>query len=84
MNRRRKLPKKGELEEHVVQKFPQACPYCDRPVLYDQFDLKVGENEIQCLSCKKTYIKVISDSVENSLAQNTPLLRRDGRKGKGK
>jgi len=48
-------------EEQVVQKFSYRCPYCDQSILYDQFDLKVGENEIQCPSCKKTYIKVVPD-----------------------
>jgi ATP-dependent DNA helicase RecG len=48
-------------EEQVIQKLPYRCPYCDQPISYDQFDLKVGENEIQCPSCKKTYIKVVPD-----------------------
>jgi hypothetical protein len=64
MNRRSKSHKKKEFEEQLVQKFPRCCPYCDQPVSYDQFDLKAGENEIQCLSCKKTYIKVITDCKE--------------------
>jgi biotin synthase-related radical SAM superfamily protein len=84
MNRRRKPHKNKEFEEQVVQKFPYGCPYCDRPVSYDQFELKAGENEIQCLSCKKTYMRVISDSARDNLVRNTPLPRRDGRKGKGK
>jgi len=50
-----------KLEEQVVQKFHYRCPYCEQPISYDQFDLKVGEKEIQCPSCKKTYIKVVSD-----------------------
>jgi DNA-directed RNA polymerase subunit RPC12/RpoP len=53
--------KKG-LEEQLIQKFSYRCPYCDRPVSYDQFDLKVGENEIQCPSCKKDYMKVVAPS----------------------
>ncbi len=53
--------KKG-FEEQLVQKFSYRCPYCDQPVSYDQFNLKIGENEIQCPSCKKIYIKVVSDS----------------------
>jgi Zn finger protein HypA/HybF involved in hydrogenase expression len=57
--------KKG-LEEQVIQKFPYRCPYCDQPISYDQFDLKVGENKIQCPSCKKTYIKVVSGSFKES------------------
>jgi hypothetical protein len=59
MIRRNKPHKKKELEEQLVQEFPYCCPYCEQPVSYDQFKLKVGENEIQCLSCKKTYIKVV-------------------------
>ena len=27
-------------------------------------DLKIGENELQCPSCKKIYIKVVGDSLE--------------------
>ncbi len=53
------------MEEQVVQKFPYRCPYCDQPISYDPFDLKVGENEIQCFSCKKIYIKVVSDPLKN-------------------
>ena len=52
---------KNVLEEKVIQTFPNRCPYCDQPISYDQFDLKVGENEIQCPSCKRNYIKVVSD-----------------------
>jgi len=51
-----------KFEEKVNQKFPYRCPYCDQIISYDQFDLKPGENEIQCPSCRKTYIKVISDA----------------------
>ncbi len=50
-----------KLEEQVIQKFAYRCPYCDQPISYDQFHLKMGENKIQCPSCKKTYIKVVSD-----------------------
>ncbi len=64
MIRRRKPQKKKELAEQLVQKFPHVCPYCGQPISYDQFDLKVGENEIQCFSCKKTYIKVVLDDAE--------------------
>jgi hypothetical protein len=82
MNRRRKPHKKNEFEEQLVQKLPYRCPYCDRPVSYDQFDLEIGENEIQCLSCKKTYIKVISDAQEITLAGKSPSLGgRGGREG---
>jgi len=62
MIRRNKGPKKKEFEEQLVQKFPYRCPYCDQPISYDQFDLKVEENEIRCFSCKKIYIKVVSNS----------------------
>jgi len=55
----------SKLEEQVIQKFPYCCPYCDQPVSYDQFDLKTGENEIQCPSCKKIFIKVVGDSFED-------------------
>ena len=50
-----------KLEEEIVHKFPYRCPYCDQVISYDQFDLKIRENEIQCPSCKKIYIKVVSD-----------------------
>jgi DNA-directed RNA polymerase subunit RPC12/RpoP len=56
---------KRKSEEQVIQKFPYRCPYCDQPVSYDQFDLKTGENEIQCPSCKKIFIKVVGDSFED-------------------
>ena len=60
------MRRKKELEEQVVQKFPCRCPYCDHPISYDQFNLKLGENKIQCPSCKKIYIKVVSNSIENN------------------
>jgi hypothetical protein len=50
------------LEEQLVQKFSYRCPYCNEPISYDQFNLKVGENEIQCPSCKKIYIKAVAPS----------------------
>jgi rubrerythrin len=50
-----------KLEEQMIQKFSYRCPYCDQPISYENYDLKVGENEIQCPSCKKIYIKVVSD-----------------------
>jgi len=46
-------------DEQIVQKFPHRCPYCDQIIAYETFDLKEGENAIQCPSCQKTYIKVI-------------------------
>jgi rubrerythrin len=51
-----------EIEEQLVQKFSYRCPYCNEPISYDQFNLKVGENDIQCPSCKKIYIKVVAPS----------------------
>jgi len=84
MIRRGKPQEKKKFEEQLVQKFPHCCPYCDRPISYDQFDLKMGENEIQCLSCKKTYIKVVSDPIGNNLAWKNPLPRQGTRKGRGK
>ena len=53
-----------KLEEQVVQKFSCRCPYCDQPISYDDLNLKIGENEIQCPSCGKIYIKVVSDFLE--------------------
>lgn len=52
---------KPKLEEQVVQKLSHRCPYCDQPVSYDPFDLKIGENKIKCPSCKEIYIKVVSE-----------------------
>jgi len=54
--------KKTDSEEQLIQRFSYRCPYCDQAVSYDPFDLKVGENEIRCSSCKKTYIKVVEPS----------------------
>jgi len=53
-----------KLKEQLIQKFPYRCPYCDQPISYDEINLKVGENEIQCPYCKRIYIKVVSDSFE--------------------
>lgn len=64
MIRKSKPKKKKGLKEQLVQKFPHGCPYCDRAVSYDQFELKAGENEIRCPSCKKIYVKVILDDEE--------------------
>jgi DNA-directed RNA polymerase subunit RPC12/RpoP len=49
-----------ELKEEVLQKFPYRCPYCDQPVSYDSFELKEGENSIQCPSCLKTYVRILT------------------------
>ena len=54
-----------ELKEQVIQKLPYRCPYCDEPVSYDQ--LKEGENTIECPSCQKTYIKVVSKPSEDEI-----------------
>jgi transposase-like protein len=54
--------KKKTLEQ-VIQKLPYRCPYCDQPISYDQFNLKVGENAIKCPCCKKTYIKLVASSL---------------------
>jgi len=54
--------KKKTLEQ-VIQKLPYRCPYCDQPISYGQFNLKVGENAIKCPSCKKTYIKLVAPSL---------------------
>ncbi len=53
---------KKKLKEQVVQKFPHRCPYCDQIVSYEKFDLKSGENEIECPTCKRTYIKLVAPS----------------------
>ncbi len=53
------------MEEQAVQKFSYRCPYCNQPISYDPFDLKVGENEVQCPSCKMIYIKIVSDPLKN-------------------
>ena len=57
------MNRKKLLEEQIVQKFPYRCPYCDHPISYEQFNMKVGENKIKCPSCKKKYIKVVSDGL---------------------
>jgi Zn finger protein HypA/HybF involved in hydrogenase expression len=45
--------------EQIVQKFPYRCPYCNEIVSYEKLDLKLGENEIECPSCKKIYVKIM-------------------------
>ena len=54
--------KKKTLEQ-VIQKFPYRCPYCEQPISYDQSNLKVGENEVICPSCQRTYIKLVTPSL---------------------
>ena len=66
-------------EEQVIQNFPHRCPYCDETISYDTFDLKPGENEIECPSCKKIYIKIISDSL-NGPEHSSSSKKKAGRK----
>jgi uncharacterized Zn-finger protein len=63
-------------KEEIVEKFPHRCPYCDQPISYDPFDLKVGENEVQCPSCKKIYIKIFSGSLEKPLRERKKRRRK--------
>jgi len=51
-----------KLKEQIMQEFPHRCPYCEKTITYEQFNLKAGENEIKCPSCKKKYIKVVAPS----------------------
>jgi DNA-directed RNA polymerase subunit RPC12/RpoP len=69
---------KKKFEEQVVQEFPYRCPYCGQPVSYDRLDLKIGENEIQCPSCKKKYIKVVLD---RSPSPSPSSVKGEGKKG---
>ena len=55
--------KKG-FDEQMIQSFSHRCPYCDQPVSYDHVALKEGENSIQCPSCNRIFIKVVSDLLE--------------------
>jgi rubrerythrin len=71
---------KKKLEEQVVQKFLHRCPYCDQPIFYDQFDLRDGENEVRCPSCKKVYIKVVGDRFEKGFPRKK--VDRKGKKRK--
>jgi DNA-directed RNA polymerase subunit RPC12/RpoP len=50
------------MEESVVQKLDYRCPYCDRIISCEEFDFKIGENEITCPSCRRIFIKVVLDS----------------------
>ena len=84
MTGRNKHHTRKECEEQVVQKFPYGCPYCDHPISYEQFDLKAGENEIRCVLCNETFIKVVSEPIRNNLTRKTPLPGREGIKGRGK
>jgi transposase-like protein len=53
-------------EEQIIQKLPYRCPYCEQPISYDQFNLKVGENEVKCPSCQRTYIKLVAPLLTES------------------
>jgi len=53
-------------EEQIIQKLPYRCPYSEQPISYDQFNLKVGENEVKCPSCQRTYIKLVAPSLTES------------------
>jgi ribosomal protein L37AE/L43A len=64
----RSMRRKKGLEEQMIQKFSYRCPYCEQPVSYDQMDLRAGENEIKCPSCKKEYIKVVFNGSPSSSA----------------
>jgi hypothetical protein len=55
---------KNGLIDTIVQSFPHRCPYCDQLVSYDSFDLKEGENRIQCPSCKRAFIKIVSGHIK--------------------
>lgn len=68
---REALPMKRKKQEHVIQRFPHRCPYCDQSISYDQYDLREGDNEIHCPSCKKTYIKVVSNATEEAEAEGS-------------
>ncbi len=50
-----------EGEKILIQSWPSRCPYCDEVVSYDAFPLVEGENVIVCPSCRKTFIKIVSD-----------------------
>jgi DNA-directed RNA polymerase subunit RPC12/RpoP len=65
-----------ELEEQIIQKFLYRCPYCDQPISYEQIHLKIGENEIECSSCKRRYIKVVSD-----ISPSPSSVKGEGKKG---
>jgi hypothetical protein len=55
---------KKESTEIVVQALPHRCPYCDQVIAYDLVRLKKGENSVKCPSCQKTFIKIVSGSIE--------------------
>jgi len=57
-----------DFEDIVIQRFPYRCPYCDEPISYDSFNLRIGENEIQCPLCRRKFIKIISK--ENEKVKN--------------
>ena len=51
----------SEPREQIIQAFPRRCPYCDEPVSDDQSDLRIGENPVECPSCHRIYIRVVTD-----------------------
>ena len=63
--RRERRIVRNELEEQIVQKFFHRCPYCDQTISYDEIELKSGENEIECPSCKKIYIYIKGVSADS-------------------
>jgi len=50
-------------KEFVIQVLPHRCPYCDQIISYGEIELKMGENPIECPSCRKTFIRIVSDSL---------------------
>jgi len=56
-----------ELNEQIIQKLPYRCPYCDQQISYGPLTLKEGENFIQCPTCQKTYIKIVSKPSEDEI-----------------
>lgn len=59
---RRKGDQARALDELIIQRFPNRCPYCNEPISYESINLKIGENEVNCPSCKKKFIKVVFNS----------------------
>lgn len=57
---RKKVNQTRMIDEFVIQKFPNRCPYCEEPISYDSIHLKIGDNEVECPFCKRKFIKVVS------------------------
>ncbi|MGZ3559559.1 MAG: ATP-dependent DNA helicase RecG [Thermodesulfobacteriota bacterium] len=71
---------KRTLEEQVIQKFSHRCPYCEQPITYPDLNLRPGENEVNCPSCNKTYIRVVaplSNEGDHGLRHSKPLHSRN-------